>query len=54
MTTGIGWWYPKRDGIAGGSLEGTINGAVSYGPPYDRIVGIPDISGLPCRLARVE
>ena len=54
LRTGMGWWYPEADGPEHGALEVNINGAMSYGAPWDPVTGSPDTRGIPCRISVAE
>jgi len=54
VRTGMGWWYPEAPGPYFGALDVNINGAMSYGAPWDPVTGSPDTRGLACRLTRLE
>ena len=53
VRTGMGWWYPEAKAPDHGALEVNINGAMSYGAPWDPVTGSADTRGMPCRLSRV-
>lgn len=53
VRTGMGWWYPEAEAPEHGALDVNINGAMSYGGPWDPVTGSADTRGLPCRLTRV-
>ena len=47
-STGMGWWRHGPDGAP--DLSVNLNGATSYGPPWDDVMGAPNTHGIPCRL----
>lgn len=51
VLTGMGWWYPERSGRTA-QLVGNVNNRTSYGPPWDPILGCPDLRGIPCDLRK--
>jgi anaerobic selenocysteine-containing dehydrogenase len=51
LRTGMGWWYPEAQGPERGALDININGAMSYGAPWDPATGSPDTRGLLCRIS---
>jgi len=53
ISTGMGWWLPEADGPEHGALDVNINGALSYGPPYDPAAGSANTRGLRCRVTRL-
>ena len=54
VRTGMGWWYPEADGPEHGALDVNINGAMSYGAPWDPVTGSPDTRGIRCRISPAE
>ncbi len=50
VATGMGWWDPGADSPDLGALDININGAMSYGGPWDPITGSPDSRGQRCRI----
>ncbi len=54
VRTGMGWWYPEADGPEHGALDVNINGAMSYGAPWDPVTGSPDTRGILCRISPAE
>jgi anaerobic selenocysteine-containing dehydrogenase len=54
VRTGMGWWYPEAAGPEHGALEVNINGAMSYGAPWDPVTGSADTRGIPCRISAAE
>ena len=53
VSTGMGWWLPEAPAPEHGALDVNINGAMSYGPPYDPAAGSADTRGLRCRVWRL-
>ena len=53
VATGMGWWYPEAQAPWFGLFEVNVNAALSYGGPYDPVVGSPDSRGLRCRIERM-
>jgi anaerobic selenocysteine-containing dehydrogenase len=53
VSTGMGWWLPEAEGPEHGALDVNINGAMSYGPPYDPAAGSANTRGLRCRVTRL-
>jgi anaerobic selenocysteine-containing dehydrogenase len=51
VATGMGWWDPGAARADKGALDININGALSYGGPWDPVTGSPDSHGLRCRIA---
>jgi anaerobic selenocysteine-containing dehydrogenase len=50
----MGWWYPEQPGPEHGLYESNISAAMSYGPPWDPIMGCPSVKGLLCEVTKVE
>jgi anaerobic selenocysteine-containing dehydrogenase len=50
----MGWWYPEQPGPEHGCYESNISAAMSYGSPWDPIIGCPSVKALLCEVARVE
>ena len=50
VATGMGWWEPNADDDAFGARDININGAMSYGGPWDPVTGSPDSRGRLCRI----
>ena len=50
VATGMGWWEPHTDDPALGARDININGAMSYGGPWDPVTGSPDSRGRRCRI----
>ena len=53
VSTGMGWWLPEAPAPELGALDVNINGAMSYGPPYDPAAGSAETRGLRCRVTRL-
>lgn len=51
VATGMGWWTPDSDSPDLGACDININGAMSYGGPWDPVTGSPDSRGQRCRIA---
>ena len=50
VATGMGWWEPYARDPALGARDININGAMSYGGPWDPVTGSPDSRGRRCRI----
>ena len=50
VATGMGWWEPHSDDPERGARDININGAMSYGGPWDPVTGSPDSRGRRCRI----
>ena len=53
VSTGMGWWEPFSDDPEMGARDININGAMSYGGPWDPVTGSSDSRGRRCRLTPV-
>ena len=51
VATGMGWWEPLSNDPELGARDININGAMSYGGPWDPVTGSPDSRGRRCRIA---
>ncbi|MDD9925188.1 MAG: molybdopterin-dependent oxidoreductase [Rhodospirillaceae bacterium] len=50
VATGMGWWDPLSDDPEFGARDININGAMSYGGPWDPVTGSSDSRGRRCRI----
>ena len=50
VATGMGWWEPHAEDPELGARDININGAMSYGGPWDPVTGSPDSRGRLCRI----
>tara|TARA_B100000676_G_scaffold303050_1_gene352975 strand:+ start:83 stop:2215 length:2133 start_codon:yes stop_codon:yes gene_type:complete len=50
VATGMGWWDPFSRDPERGARDININGAMSYGGPWDPVTGSPDSRGRRCKL----
>lgn len=50
----MGWWSPEQPGPEHGCYESNINAAISYGPPWDSIIGCPNVKALLCEVTKVK
>lgn len=53
IATGMGWWDPFAEDPELGARDININGAMSYGGPWDPVTGSPDSRGRRCKLVPV-
>ena len=51
VATGMGWWEPLSNDRELGARDININGAMSYGGPWDPVTGSPNSRGRRCRIA---
>ncbi|MEE2688796.1 MAG: molybdopterin-dependent oxidoreductase [Pseudomonadota bacterium] len=51
--TGMGWWDPYSNDPELGARDININGAMSYGGPWDPVTGAPDSRGRRCKIVPV-
>ncbi len=50
----MGWWYPEKPGPEHGCFESNASAAMSYGPPWDPIIGCPSVKGILCQVTKVR
>ncbi len=51
VMTAPSWWYPEEHSREGW-FRSNINAAMDYGPPYDKIVGSPNVRHVRCQVTR--
>jgi len=44
------WWFPEMPGPEHGCFESNINALVPLDPPYDPVVGVPQVRAILCRV----
>jgi len=44
------WWFPEKPKPEYGCFESNINALVSLDPPYDPVVGVPQVRAILCRV----
>ena len=44
------WWFPERAEPEHGCFESNINALVPLDPPYDPVVGVPQVRAILCRV----
>jgi thiosulfate reductase/polysulfide reductase chain A len=50
----MGWWYPEQPGPEHGCYESNASAAMSYGPPWDPIIGCASVKALLCQVTKVK
>jgi anaerobic selenocysteine-containing dehydrogenase len=50
----MGWWYPEKPGPEHGCFESNASAAMTYGPPWDPIIGCTSVKGILCQVTKVE
>ncbi len=48
------WWFPEKPKPDYGCFESNINALVSLDPPYDPVVGVPQVRAILCRVQRAN
>ena len=48
------WWFPERPEAEHGCFESNINALVPLDPPYDPVVGVPQVRAILCRVWKAE
>ncbi|HEY9446619.1 MAG TPA: molybdopterin dinucleotide binding domain-containing protein, partial [Burkholderiales bacterium] len=54
VATGMGWWFPEKQGPDHGALVFNVDVAIPYGPPWDPISGSPEARNVACRVSRAQ
>jgi anaerobic selenocysteine-containing dehydrogenase/thioredoxin reductase len=49
-----GWWFPEKRDPEHGAFESNINALVTLDPPYDPIVGVPQVRAILCRVWKAD
>jgi thiosulfate reductase/polysulfide reductase chain A len=48
------WWFPEKPKPEYGCFESNINALVSLDPPYDPVVGVPQVRAILCRVGKAN
>lgn len=48
------WWFPERPEAEHGCFEANINALVPLDPPYDPVVGVPQVRAILCRVWKAD
>ena len=48
------WWFPERPEAEHGCFESNINALVPLDPPYDPVVGVPQVRAILCRVWKAD
>lgn len=48
------WWFPEKPKPEYGCFESNINTLVSLDPPYDPVVGVPQVRAILCRVVKAH
>jgi anaerobic selenocysteine-containing dehydrogenase/thioredoxin reductase len=48
------WWFPERPKPDYGCFESNINALVTLEPPYDPVVGVPQVRAILCRVWKAD
>ena len=49
-----GWWFPEKGDPEHGAFESNINALVTLDPPFDPIVGVPQVRAILCRVWKAD
>jgi anaerobic selenocysteine-containing dehydrogenase len=48
------WWFPEKSKPEYGCFESNINALATLDPPYDPVVGVPQVRAILCRVWKAE
>jgi len=48
------WWFPEKPKPDYGCFESNINALVTLDPPYDPVVGVPQVRAILCRVWKAD
>jgi thiosulfate reductase/polysulfide reductase chain A len=48
------WWFPERSKPEYGCFESNINALVTLDPPFDPVVGVPQVRAILCRVWKAD
>jgi len=48
------WWFPEKPKPEYGCFESNINALVTLDPPYDPVVGVPQVRAILCRVWKAD
>jgi anaerobic selenocysteine-containing dehydrogenase/NADPH-dependent glutamate synthase beta subunit-like oxidoreductase len=48
------WWFPERPEPEHGCFESNINALVTLDPPFDPVVGVPQVRAILCRVWKAD
>lgn len=48
------WWFPEKPKPEYGCFESNINALVTLDPPYDPVVGVPQVRAILCRIWKAD
>jgi anaerobic selenocysteine-containing dehydrogenase len=48
------WWFPEKPKPEYGCFESNINALVTLDPPFDPVVGVPQVRAILCRVWRAD
>jgi len=48
------WWFPEKPGPEHGCFDSNINAVLTLDPPYDPVMGVPQMRAILCRIKKVE
>jgi len=48
------WWFPEKPGPEHGCFDSNINAVITLDPPYDPVMGVPQMRAILCRIEKAE
>jgi anaerobic selenocysteine-containing dehydrogenase len=48
------WWFPEKPQPDHGCFESNINALVTLDPPFDPVVGVPQVRAILCRVWKAD
>jgi anaerobic selenocysteine-containing dehydrogenase/NADPH-dependent glutamate synthase beta subunit-like oxidoreductase len=48
------WWFPEKAGPQYGCFDSNINALVTLDPPFDPVVGVPQVRAILCRVWKAD
>jgi anaerobic selenocysteine-containing dehydrogenase len=48
------WWFPEKSKPEYGCFDSNINAIVTLDPPYDPVVGVPQVRAILCRIWKAD
>jgi anaerobic selenocysteine-containing dehydrogenase len=48
------WWFPEKPKPEYGCFESNINALVTLDPPFDPVVGVPQVRAILCRVWKAD
>ena len=48
------WWFPEKPAPEHGCFDSNINAVITLDPPYDPVMGVPQMRAILCRVGKAE